>query len=274
MIRSMKALGGLLLAGALASTTVAGCGAEGPRDGVHQTVTPEAESIEGLFWFSLTLGVVIWLAVIALLAAVSFDGLLETPGWLAVQIWIENSAGWRPLLLAVHAAGINLLAFVKTLALLAAPLVFTMAYLTCVGIMRVIGGDEGGLARLFNGFALSLVPIAAAYHLAHYLSYLSIAGQHLVPLLSDPFGFGWNLFDTRDYTIRIGLVSPKAVWIFSAIAIVTGHLVSIALAHWQASSVYRDSRRVIASQLPMVVLMIGYTMVSLWILSQPIIETG
>lgn len=212
--------------------------------------------------------------VIALLAAVSFDGLLETPGWLAVQIWIENSAGWRPLLLAVHAAGINLLAFVKTLALLAAPLVFTMAYLTCVGIMRVIGGDEGGLARLFNGFALSLVPIAAAYHLAHYLSYLSIAGQHLVPLLSDPFGFGWNLFDTRDYTIRIGLVSPKAVWIFSAIAIVTGHLVSIALAHWQASSVYRDSRRVIASQLPMVVLMIGYTMVSLWILSQPIIETG
>lgn len=57
-----------LLVVALASTTVAGCGAEGPRDGVHQTVTPEAESIEGLFWFSLTLGVVIWLAVIALLA--------------------------------------------------------------------------------------------------------------------------------------------------------------------------------------------------------------
>jgi cytochrome c oxidase subunit 2 len=56
-----------LLAVTLASATLAGCG-DGPRDGAHQTVTPEAGSIEGLFWFSLTLGTIIWLAVIALLA--------------------------------------------------------------------------------------------------------------------------------------------------------------------------------------------------------------
>jgi cytochrome c oxidase subunit 2 len=57
-----------LLAIALATTALAGCATDGPRDGVHRTVTPQAESIEGLFWFSLALGVTIWLAVMALLA--------------------------------------------------------------------------------------------------------------------------------------------------------------------------------------------------------------
>ncbi len=31
--------------------------------------------------------------------------------------------------------------------------------------------------RIFTGFAASLLPIAVAYHLAHYASYLALAGQ-------------------------------------------------------------------------------------------------
>lgn len=58
----------VLLAVAVATTTVAGCGPDDPRGGMHLPVTPEAAAIEGLFWFSLVLGVTIWLAVIALLA--------------------------------------------------------------------------------------------------------------------------------------------------------------------------------------------------------------
>src|SRR5690606_37978414 len=151
--------------------------------------------------------------VLALLATVSFDGLLETPAWLAIQSWIENSAAWRPLLLAVHGAGMDLLGFVKTLALLAAPLGFALAYGMCVLMMRVMGGMEVTAGRRFTRCALTLVAIAVAYHLAHYLSYLATAGQQLVPLLSDPFGIGWDLFGRRNYKIQIGLVGPKAVWI-------------------------------------------------------------
>ena len=50
------------------------------------------------------------------------------------------------------------------------------------------------LARLF---VLSLVPIAIAYHLAHYLTYLLIQGQLVIRLASDPFGFGWDLLARR-----------------------------------------------------------------------------
>jgi hypothetical protein len=35
-----------------------------------------------------------------------------------------------------------------------------------------------------------------------------------------------------------------------------------------------DRRRAFRSQYPMLALMVGYTMVSLWILAQPIVETG
>ena len=45
-------------------------------------------------------------------------------------------------------------------------------------------------------FVLSLVPIALVYAIAHYFSLFVIQGQYVVPLLSDPFGKGWDLFGT------------------------------------------------------------------------------
>ena len=42
-------------------------------------------------------------------------------------------------------------------------------------------------------FLLSLVPIAFVYALAHYFSLFVTQGQYVWPLLSDPFGRGWDL---------------------------------------------------------------------------------
>ena len=41
-----------------------------------------------------------------------------------------------------------------------------------------------------------------------------------------------------------------------------------------ALRLYRSGRAAIRSQIPLLFLMVGYTMISLWILSQPIVETG
>ena len=63
------------------------------------------------------------------------------------------------------------------------------------------------------------------------------------------------------------------VWYLSVAAIVGGHVAGIVLAHRLAM---RDTpRRATISGLPMVGLMIGYTVLSLWIIAQPIvIEPG
>ena len=121
-------------------------------------------------------------------------------------------------------------------------------------------------------FVLSLVPIAIAYHLSHYLSYLLITGQQIIPLASDPFGRGWDLLGTAGYKLDIGILNAKIVWYVAVIAIVLGHVIAVYLSHIAALWVFEDRHAALRSQIPMLVLMIGYTMISLWILSQPIVN--
>jgi len=121
-------------------------------------------------------------------------------------------------------------------------------------------------------FVLSLVPIAIAYHLAHYLTYLLIAGQQIIPLTSDPFNLGWNLFGTSDYVTNIGIINAKVIWYFAISAIIIGHVFAIYIAHIMALEIFSNKKMALSSQYPMMAMMIGYTMISLWVLSQPIIE--
>ena len=95
----------------------------------------------------------------------------------------------------------------------------------------------------------------------------------MIPLTSDPFGFGWDLFGTRLYFVNIGIVDARFVWITSVIAIVTGHIVAVWLAHVVALRKFRESHAALRSQIPMLFLMVAYTMLSLWILAQPVVET-
>ena len=112
------------------------------------------------------------------------------------------------------------------------------------------------------------------YFVAHYFSLLMVAGQFIIPLSSDPFGYGWNLFGTMLYRIDIGIVDAKLVWYLSVIAIVTGHIVAVWVGHVTAFALFRDADTARRSQYPMLGLMVAYTMLSLWILAQPIVEPG
>ena len=120
---------------------------------------------------------------------------------------------------------------------------------------------------------LTLVPIAIAYQVAHYLSFLVQAGQYVIPLASDPFGWGWNLFGTRNYFARVGIVDARLVWIVSVVALVAGHVAALYLAHVLSMREFADRRAAVRSQGPMLVLMVGYTMLSLWIIAQPIVTS-
>ena len=100
-----------------------------------------------------------------------------------------------------------------------------------------------------------------------------MAIQYLIPLASDPLGLGWDLFDTARYIIKIGVVDARTVWYVSVTAIVIGHIAAVCLAHAMALRVFKDNQAALCSQYPMLALMVGYTMVSLWIISQPIVNS-
>jgi len=202
--------------------------------------------------------------VLVLLSTVTFDGFTATPAWASLE---------GRLYAALEALGDARLTFIDTLGLVAFPLLFGLVYLGFARWMAWMGDDElstGAVARLF---VLSLVPIAIAYHLAHYFTYLLIQGQLLIRLASDPLGLGWDLFGTARYRPDIGIVGARAVWYTAVAAIVAGHVIAVYVAHAVALREYRDRRAALRSQLPMLVLMVGYTVVSLWIIAQPIVES-
>ena len=193
--------------------------------------------------------------VILALATVTFDGFQDTQTW----------EGFRSSL----AASVGLDA-VDTLGLALAPLAFAALYLAfCWGVKRASGETESavGVAR---GYVFSLVPIALAYHLAHFLTLLLIEGQLIIPLLSDPFGYGWDLFGTANYIINTDVISARAVWFISLAAIVGGHVASVYLAHRIALRLAPPGANAAVGQLPMLGLMLLYTASSLWIIAQPL----
>ena len=117
--------------------------------------------------------------MILTLATVSFDGFQDTETW----------ASWRADTLTVTTTDV-----VDTLGLVAAPLLFAGVYMAFCWGVRLMSGDRGDLGSLASAFVLSLVPIALAYNIAHFVTLLLIQGQLIIPLASDPFGFGWDIF--------------------------------------------------------------------------------
>jgi hypothetical protein len=202
--------------------------------------------------------------VILVLATVTFDGLKETP------LWAETQARLYPVLPTFVKQRVLT---IETLGLVAVPLLLLGAYLFTVHRMARYLPDPERRAVLDHRFVFTLVPIAIAYHLAHYLSFLLIQGQLLIPLLSDPFGVGWNLFGTASYRVNLAVVGARFSWYWAVASIVLGHVAAVVLAHHVALRVLPTRAAALRSQYPMMVLMIAYTMLSLWILAQPIVET-
>lgn len=184
--------------------------------------------------------------IASMLAAVTFDGLRETPPWAA--------------------AGLG-----DTTGLLGTALLMLAAYLLVCRAMVLLGENLQTWRRAAGLFIFTLIPIAIAYHLAHYLSFLAAVLQYMIPLASDPLGRGWDLFGGATHFVRPGIVDAKTVWYVAVPAIVIAHVLAICLAHLLALREFPGRRAALRSQYPMVALMIAYTMSSLWIIAQPIV---
>ncbi|MBI3710568.1 MAG: hypothetical protein HY246_23225 [Proteobacteria bacterium] len=198
--------------------------------------------------------------VLAMLATVTFDGFLETPAWAAILGGLASDEREAEI--------------VATLALAAFPLLLAALYVGTIALSARAAGSRRALREIAGAFILTLVPIALAYHIAHNLGYLLLVGQYAIPIASDPFGYGWDLFGTTLYLVDLRVVDPRFIWYVAVGVIVLGHVIAVGLAHRTALDVFGDRQRAFVSQLPMLALMIAYTTMSLWILAQPITRSA
>lgn len=201
--------------------------------------------------------------VLLILSCVLYDGALATPQWAA----FESAIAARVTIPEGLARMV-----IRTVGMVGSWLLFFGAYLGVAALMSALVAARRSTWEVARIFALTLVPIAIAYHLAHYLTYLLTQGQYIVPLLSDPLGYGWNLFGTAAYRVDIGLVGARFEWYTAVAAIVVGHIVAVYLAHRRAIQVFEGRGAALRSQVPLTALMVAYTFVSLSILAEPITE--
>lgn len=152
-------------------------------------------------------------------------------------------------------------------------LVGTLAFVTglyFVGIrgMRSIGRrfETGELGRMF---AHSFIPIGIAYLVAHYFSLFVFQEQaQFTYLLSDPLGDGSDLFGTASSGINYGLIGANLIWYVQVGALVAGHVTALAMGHDRALAAYGNLRQASRSQYWMLALMVGFTSLGLFLLSQ------
>jgi hypothetical protein len=126
---------------------------------------------------------------------------------------------------------------------------------------------RGAPDHLGGHFAHTLIPIAAAYVVAHYFSLLAYNGQEAVALASDPLGRGSDLFGTAANRIDYGVVSTTGIWYIQVAALVVGHVMGLVLAHDRAIALWTSAKGAVRSQLAMLAVMVSFTCLGLWQLS-------
>jgi hypothetical protein len=138
-----------------------------------------------------------------------------------------------------------------------------------LGILGAKSVGGGFSARELAGrFVHSLVPIAAAYVGAHYFTLLLYQGQSLAYLASDPLGHGSDIFGTAGTQVHYGLIGSNVEWYVKVAIIVCGHVAGLILAHDRAVALYRDARQAVRSQYWMLGVMLGFTLLAIWLVSE------
>ncbi len=206
--------------------------------------------------------------VLLLLVSVSFDGLLATPAWKSLASALPEAL--RPIR-GEFSWGYALLELVVFIGLIA---VISGVFGGFAAAVRAAGHLDARLIEVVAGLVPSLVPIAFGYLVAHNFDYLAINGQLLVHQISDPLGTGLNLFGTVDYEPNINLIPNSFVWYFEILLIIAVHVVAVVLAHGYLGRTARTQEQGHRAEWPWIAAMVGYTMSSLWLLAQPIVQEG
>jgi hypothetical protein len=206
--------------------------------------------------------------VLLLLVSVSFDGLLATPAWKSFAGSLPS--GLRPAAGEFH-WGYAIVQLVVFIALIAAIWGLFTGFAAAV---RAAGQLDAPLVSVVAGLVPSLVPIAFGYLVAHNFGYLAINGQLLIHQVSDPLGAGLSLFGTANYEVNRNLIPTAFIWYFQIALIITVHIIAVILAHGYLGRAARTAAQGRRAEWPWIAAMVGYTMSSLWLLAQPIVQEG
>jgi hypothetical protein len=200
--------------------------------------------------------------ILVLLGTGSFDGFNETFFWL-------NLIGVNPL----EFPGRSAVVIPVVVGLISSNMSLVLLFVTMIAIgdRLVLGKTE--LRHLVHKFAPTILPIALAYHTAHYLPSLLVDGQYVLLAFNDPLNTGANLLGLEGYYVTTGFFNHRetmrAIWLGQALVIVFGHVIGVILAHTVSVELYGNVQTGFRAGVPLGIFMVLYTWLGLWLLASP-----
>jgi len=194
-----------------------------------------------------------------MLAITGFHGMTMTPVWRQFVDGIRGAAGLDRML--GFSTGMVIL--------MLGPIA---VYAVLIGMSKRLGDPHAVMPLTYKDYfvryAYALLPIALFYHIAHNMEHLLMEGPKVVAMISDPFGWGWNVLGTAHWAIP-PLISLDRLWLLQAFLVLVGHVYSLWVAQRTSLRLFTNPKAAFRSQLPMLVGMIAFSVFSLWLLKQP-----
>jgi hypothetical protein len=191
--------------------------------------------------------------IIAAVYTVSFDGFTDTRQFQTILFGVRELFG--------TGAGTSVLLY--TVGLVGFVIAFTVGSWVVERLGAASGRDWLAAARWF---APTVLPIAAAYEVAHNYPYvLRNLGQLVVISVR-------GIRPGIDGLSTLGWLSLPVFWGSQVLLIVLGHVFAVVAAHYVAAKRYDSPGAARRGHLPLVILMVGYTVLSLWVISQPVVS--
>ena len=150
--------------------------------------------------------------VLLMIGTVTYDGLRETTFWYNQFGSRTDDMGFSTMMFLIMNLGTIL--FYR---------------FACFFAIKV-GGSDLKLNHVSNLFGHTMLPIAFAYHVTHYLTLLLFESQTFFYRFNDPIGIGMNILNVQEPTINY-FVEPLVIWGIQVAVTLLGHMLSVVLAH-------------------------------------------
>jgi hypothetical protein len=194
--------------------------------------------------------------VVAMVYTMSFDGFTSTPEYQRLLFRVRDALGTgAPTGVGLYLVG--LVAFVGC---------FVAASAVGEQANRALSDDTDRIAvgPAARAFAPTVVPIAAAYELAHNFPFVVRNLGRAIELCAGAAGVEVSV-------ALLGWLSVPVFWGAQVLLVVAGHVVAVVAAHQVAFRRYGSLARARRGHAPLVAVMVGYTVLSLWIISRPVV---
>lgn len=206
--------------------------------------------------------------IIAFSSNVIFAGILETPLWLAIK------SDWIGIIQTI--TGVSIYSFVPGyfidfLGILLFWRVLFALYSGVIHLMRYLSGTKIDSLELKQRLIWIIIPITILFSFAHEFAFFLIDAQMIIPLISDPFGFGWDVFRTADYTRNILIIDAKGAFLILVVSTAIGGFCSALVANVITNQIFDAGTSLFLVKLPLFIFLGAFSALSVLLISQPML---